>query len=166
MVASSIIGSDRWYPILLFLALAVVLYLVVWQSFAHLERVEMARLPCGRPAAQVARGLCARYELRYFDEQLAGWLWFDTGWYISIARDGYSDAQVRAFKEGRQSAVAFFPAYPLIVRQVNRLVDSSGGGHGPACPREAGDSRWCCSFSTPMRGSSSALATAMPCSSS
>jgi len=123
MVASSIIGSDRWYPILLFLALAVVLYLVVWQSFAHLERVEMARLPCGRPAEQVARGLCARYELRYFDEQLAGWLWFDTGWYISIARDGYSDAQVRAFKEGRQSAVAFFPAYPLIVRQVNRLVD-------------------------------------------
>jgi hypothetical protein len=100
-----------------------VLSLVVWQSYVRLPRVEAARVTCDRPPEQVARGLCARYEARHFDTQLAGWLWYDAGWYISIARYGYSDLEVRRFVEGRQSAVAFFPAYPLLVRQVNRLFN-------------------------------------------
>jgi hypothetical protein len=122
-MVSFLIRSDRWFPVGLFLSVAVVLYSVMWQAFARFEHVEVARRLCDRPAAQRAKGLCARYEARHFDEQLAGWLWYDTNWYITIARDGYSDAQVRRFKEGRESAVAFFPAYPLVVRQVDRLVN-------------------------------------------
>ncbi len=43
---------------------------------------------------------------------LGGWVRFDAGWYRSIALHGYS------FHPGRQSAVAFFPSYPLLMRAV------------------------------------------------
>src|SRR5581483_7959916 len=41
---------------------------------------------------------------------LGGWLEFDSTWYTSIAAHGYY------YIKGQQSPVAFFPAYPLVVR--------------------------------------------------
>jgi hypothetical protein len=49
-----------------------------------------------------------------------GWLdaWFqgDSGWYYRIANDGYS------YVPGVQSSIAFFPAYPLLVRGTGGLL--------------------------------------------
>lgn len=47
---------------------------------------------------------------------LDGWFQYDAGWYLGIAREGY------AYVPGQQSSVAFFPAYPLGVRGLGRLV--------------------------------------------
>ncbi len=47
-----------------------------------------------------------------------GWAQWDSGWYYRIARDGYS------YVEGQQSTVVFFPAYPLLMRAVGRVVGS------------------------------------------
>lgn len=47
---------------------------------------------------------------------LAGWAQWDSGWYHRIASDGYS------FIADQQSTVAFFPAYPLLVRAVGVVV--------------------------------------------
>jgi hypothetical protein len=44
-----------------------------------------------------------------------GWVRFDAGWYADIARHGY------AYTPGQQSRVAFFPAYPLVVRGLSAL---------------------------------------------
>lgn len=43
---------------------------------------------------------------------LSGWAQWDSGWYFRIATKGYS------YVPGRQSSVAFFPAYPLVVAAV------------------------------------------------
>jgi len=43
---------------------------------------------------------------------------YDSGWYHGIARDGY------AWVEGGRSNLAFFPAYPLSMRHVGRLLGS------------------------------------------
>ncbi len=43
---------------------------------------------------------------------LDGWFQFDAGWYHQIASSGYS------YTPGRQSSVAFFPTYPMLVRAV------------------------------------------------
>jgi hypothetical protein len=40
----------------------------------------------------------------------SGWVRWDAGWYHQIAVDGYS------YTRGEQSTVAFFPAYPLLLR--------------------------------------------------
>ena len=47
---------------------------------------------------------------------LRGWAQWDSGWYHRIAAEGYSYAL------GRQSPVAFFPAYPLLVRAVGAVI--------------------------------------------
>jgi hypothetical protein len=47
-----------------------------------------------------------------------GWSRFDAGWYLSIAGNGYVHPP-----EG-QSPVAFFPAYPTVVRGVGNLIDN------------------------------------------
>lgn len=55
---------------------------------------------------------------------LDAWIRYDSGWYLSIAQDGYS------FATDRQSPVAFFPAYPLLVRGLAPLVGSAAlAGH-------------------------------------
>ena len=46
-----------------------------------------------------------------------GWVAWDSGWYRDIALHGYP-----SFTPGQQSAVAFFPLYPLAVRGVNAVV--------------------------------------------
>ncbi len=53
-----------------------------------------------------------------------GWFQFDAGWYLGIVRAGYS------FVPGQQSAVAFFPAYPMGVRGLGDLLgDHQVAGH-------------------------------------
>ncbi len=46
---------------------------------------------------------------------LRGWIRWDAGWYERIATDGYS------YEVGRQSTVAYFPLYPMLIRAVSAL---------------------------------------------
>lgn len=48
---------------------------------------------------------------------LQAWVRYDAGWYRSIAESGYF------FRPGEQSSVAFFPAYPLLMRAGGGLAD-------------------------------------------
>ncbi|HEX2046936.1 MAG TPA: hypothetical protein VHF27_04170 [Acidimicrobiales bacterium] len=50
---------------------------------------------------------------------LQGWAQWDSGWYTAIASQGY------AYVPGRQSTIAFFPAYPLLMRAVAVVVGSA-----------------------------------------
>src|SRR4051812_33729628 len=47
-----------------------------------------------------------------FWDSFARW---DSGWYFGIARNGYQ------YVEGGRSNLAFFPAYPMLMRHVGRL---------------------------------------------
>lgn len=50
---------------------------------------------------------------------LQAWSWWDGEWYVDIARRGYY------FIPGRMSSVAFFPAYPLLIRGLSPVVGDS-----------------------------------------
>ena len=50
---------------------------------------------------------------------LQGWAQWDSGWYTAIASGGYG------YVPGRQSTIAFFPAYPLLMRAVAVVVGST-----------------------------------------
>ena len=91
-----------WHGPLLFGAVGVVLWAVVALSVAHLPWSSHPR-----PG--------------YFPGQpwLEGWVHWDAGWYHSIAEEGYT------YVSGRQSAVAFFPAYPLAMRAGRAVVGDS-----------------------------------------
>lgn len=115
--------SSARVAILVFLGIAAILYLAVWQSYQHLPARDGASEHCSLPPELSAQGLCARTATKHLDWFLAGWLYDDTGWYTSIVQRGYSDAQVANFKQGRQSSVAFFPSQPLVARQFNRVLD-------------------------------------------
>lgn len=91
--------ADLWYPLLAFAVVAgVVVGVSVW---AH------AALPL----------------LHRRHRSGAGWVnafnWWDGWWYTGIARRGYT-----TFGRHRQTPVAFFPAYPLLMRY---LASSVGG---------------------------------------
>jgi len=47
---------------------------------------------------------------------LQGWAQWDSGWYTAIAQGGYG------YIPGRQSTIAFFPTYPLLMRAVALVV--------------------------------------------
>lgn len=47
---------------------------------------------------------------------LDGWFQYDSAWYLGIVRHGYS------YVPGQQSAIAFFPAYPMGVRGLDEVV--------------------------------------------
>lgn len=53
---------------------------------------------------------------------LQAWMRFDSGWYLEIATRGYF------FQSGRQSPVAFFPTYPLLMRLGGTVVDVGVAG--------------------------------------
>ena len=90
---------DRWFPLVAFAGIGGVVVLVSLLSHAYLPR------------------------LHPFHRQLQGdrWVdafgWWDGWWYVGIAKHGY-----RFFRPGRQSPVAFFPAYPLGMRALAWLV--------------------------------------------
>jgi len=51
----------------------------------------------------------------FFGPLARAWARWDSGWYASIARDGYS------YGPGNQGPVAFFPGYPLTIRALANL---------------------------------------------
>ena len=55
------------------------------------------------------------------DRVLGNWLWWDGEWYLHIARWGYF------YIPHRQSSVAFFPAYPMGVHWLGKVLP---GGYG------------------------------------
>jgi hypothetical protein len=94
------------FPALVFLGIAAVLLAVVQLSHENLSP-DSAPQP-GAPSQH---------------EYIGGWMSFDAGWYVTIARSGYDQQQIDDFRAGQQSAVAYFPAYPLAVRQVARVTN-------------------------------------------
>lgn len=96
-------STRRWFPVVVFLAFAAVAWIVVgvsvdlwWHNPAHL-----AAYPPVFPH-------------RPFFE---GWARWDSGWYLGIARDGYTYRGPKV-----QSSVAFFPGYPLAIRGTGWLI--------------------------------------------
>ena len=96
----------RWeairFPVLAFVGIAAVLYVVVFLSNELLPR--NPNYPIHDPL--VFRGATL----------LEGWVRYDGGWYRTIATLGYS------YHPGAQSSVAFFPAYPLSMRALGWVV--------------------------------------------
>ena len=99
--AASSRGPRAWQAAAAFLAVAAVLYLVMGVVAPRLPEASGPRL------APAFTG----------PDWLAGWAQWDSGWYHRIAADGYS------YVAGQQSTVAFFPAYPLVVRAFGVAVD-------------------------------------------
>ena len=87
--------GDRWFPYLAFAGVAGVVIAVSVAAHAH--------LPLLHPHHRNLMGNRWYYAFSWWD----GW------WYTGIARRGY-----RFFVAGRQSPVAFFPAYPLLMRMI------------------------------------------------
>lgn len=87
------------FALALYATVAVGLFVVVRYSVDHLP---FAAVP-GHPFP----------DHRWFE----GWTKWDTGWYYSIANDGYTYSG-----PGAQSPVAFFPAYPFLTRLIDRLL--------------------------------------------
>jgi hypothetical protein len=98
--ASATPGAGWRFPLLVHAAVLAVLLLVSWQTIS-----QVVENPKGLPGFGFAG-----------DGFWGGWLRFDGGWYVLIADRGYS------YAEGQQSSVAFFPAYPLLVRGIGRSV--------------------------------------------
>ena len=97
--------QPSWWrrPALTWAVIAIVLYLVVILGHAFLPEAKDAQ---GQPAVDAP-------------DVLAGWLHFDSGWYVSIADGGYG------YVKGQQSSVAFFPGYPLAMRAVSQVTGST-----------------------------------------
>ncbi len=97
-------GQPRaWQAAAAFLGIAAVLFLVMGAVAPHLPAESGPHLapPFTGPS------------------WLAGWAQWDSGWYHEIATKGY------AYVAGQQSSVAFFPAYPLVVRAARVLVEDA-----------------------------------------
>ncbi|MGH9180225.1 MAG: hypothetical protein ACRDY5_00695, partial [Acidimicrobiales bacterium] len=88
---------SRWYPVVVFGALAVALFVVVGVSVLYLD---LSRTPQNW---RLLRGI----------PFLEGWVRWDAGWYWWIARHGYF------LEDARQSPVAFFPGYPLVLQALS-----------------------------------------------
>jgi hypothetical protein len=93
--------SFRW-PLCVYLGTALSLSAVMWFANAYLPDSSQG----GNVPATV------------FDAIFGGWMHYDGGWYTSIADNGYW------YEPGQQSAVAFFPAYPLAVRLLTSVTGS------------------------------------------
>jgi len=98
--------AERWeairFPVVAFVGIAVVLYVVVFLSNQWLPR--NPNYPIHDPLVFRGAGL------------LEGWVRYDGGWYRTIATIGYD------YHPGAQSSVAFFPAYPLSMRALGWVV--------------------------------------------
>jgi hypothetical protein len=56
---------------------------------------------------------------------LHGWTRWDSGWYLRIAMDGYTAVT----NLQRESSLAFFPAYPYVIRGVHAVLPTFMQGH-------------------------------------
>jgi hypothetical protein len=92
--------------------------------FALVAGVLLAVVPLA--SAHLSGGEGNRGELRRLDAVFGPWVQFDGGWYWTIAEDGYSDVQVDRYNSGDESAVAFYPGYPLTVRAVEPAFGDTG----------------------------------------
>ncbi len=101
-----------WFPILVFVGIALVLFVTVEVSHDHFSAEH-------EPAAGA---------LPTQGHWYSGWLQFDAAWYVYIAEHGYDAQQKAAFDSGQQSAIAYFPAYPLTVRAVAAITGYEDGG--------------------------------------
>jgi hypothetical protein len=90
-------------PLAVYAAVLAVLLLVSWQTVANFTEVSS-----GVPPLDFAGDW-------FWD----GWVRLDSGWYASIADHGY------AYMSGRQSNVAFFPGYPMVVRAVSHVTGNT-----------------------------------------
>lgn len=90
---------DRWLPYVGFVVVAAVVMTISILAHAH--------LPLLHRRHRILQGLNWR----------SSFTWWDGWWYVGIARRGY-----RFFSMDRQSPVAFFPGYPLLLRYVGRVV--------------------------------------------
>jgi hypothetical protein len=95
--------TRRWFPVLLFIAIAAIAWVVVgfsvdawWNDPGHL----LSHPPV--------------FKHRPF---LEGWARWDASWYLEIARKGY-----RYRGPEHQASVAFFPGYPLAIRGVGAVL--------------------------------------------
>ncbi|MFN2607704.1 MAG: hypothetical protein ABR511_07380 [Acidimicrobiales bacterium] len=96
-------SPDRWWwGLAAFGAVAVVLWAVAALSVAFLPWSEHLRL-------------------HYFPGQpwFEAWVQWDAGWYREIANHGYS------YVPGHQSPVAYFPAYPMLMRAGGAVLGST-----------------------------------------
>ncbi|HEX2848988.1 MAG TPA: hypothetical protein VHN98_00475, partial [Acidimicrobiales bacterium] len=92
-------AESRWFPVVAFVVAAGAVFVVTVAS-VHLLSSDTVPVQ-GYP------------QHRFFE----GWTRWDTGWYFSIATQGY-----RYFGPGVQASVAFFPAYPLAMRFADVVV--------------------------------------------
>ena len=88
-----------WFPVVAFVAVAGAVVAVSVLAHAHLPLLHHRH-----------RQLQGRHWLSAFS-------WWDGWWYVGIARRGY-----RFFSADRQSPVAFFPLYPLMIRELAPLA--------------------------------------------
>lgn len=86
--------QDRWFPFVAFVAVAGIV--IAASVLAHSY---LSPLHTGHRTAADGRGWVRSFA------------WWDGWWYTGIAERGYF-----AFSTSRQSPVAFFPAYPLLMR--------------------------------------------------
>jgi hypothetical protein len=94
-------GRSRWWvPVLVFAAIAVVLWTVAALSAAHLGRTEQYS---PAPAHFVGGAL------------FEPWARWDASWYRTIVEQGY------VYYPGVQSSVAFWPSYPVAIRAFSWL---------------------------------------------
>lgn len=94
--------SFPWFPVLAFLGVGVPLFVLVAVSPAWTFPVEFPT-----PATHPHRWL-------------AGWTRWDAGWYVSIAENGYYYSG-----PGVQASVAFWPAYPAVLRVLGLAIPST-----------------------------------------
>ena len=93
-------SPDRWWArtLLIYGGVLVVLYVVSWQVTVHFVEAVKPAMPFTGSSF------------------LDGWVRYDGGWYTYIADQGYT------YFPGRQSSVAFFPAYPMAMRALGRPI--------------------------------------------
>ena len=92
------------WPLILWFFNRLLLVLTAWLSLSFLPAREAPELWHAYPGNNL----------------LNGWLRWDSGWYLTIARDGY--AAPADVVPGRQRNTAFFPLYPLLTRGVSRIL--------------------------------------------
>jgi hypothetical protein len=90
-----------WLPVLVFLGLTAVLWTVAGLSLSHLPYI----------------GSHVRADRFPGSSWLSAWVRWDAGWYGDIAERGYW-----MYDPTKQSPLAFFPAYPLLMRAGAALV--------------------------------------------